>query len=97
MTNDRQARRMSGWPAWFTPRDQVPFRLTEERLDAFPVGTVLAVPAGFPKAGEPDPIYLSVEKLSDHKWRVQTRSGFDRRHLVGLTARERQRRENARA
>jgi hypothetical protein len=96
MSEERQARRMSDRSAWFTPAAQVPFRLTADYLDSCPIGTVLSVPAGFPKAGEGEPIMLSVEKVSDRKWRVHTRSGFDRRHLVGLLARRRQRRENVR-
>jgi len=94
MNDERQARKMSDKAAWFTPVDQVPFQLTEGELNAFPIGTVLSVPAGFPKAGQRDPIYLSVEKVSDTKWRVQTRAGFDRRHLIGLSARRRQRRDD---
>jgi len=95
MREERQARRMSDRAAWFTPAGQVPFRLTADYLDSCPIGTVLSVPAGFPTAGR-EPIMLSVEKVSDTKWRVHTRSGFDRRHLVGLSARRRQRRENVR-
>jgi len=73
-----------------------PVKLTEDFLAACPIGTVLSVPVGFPKMGNRETIMLSVEKVSPTKWRIQTRSGFDRRHLIGLFARQRQRRENAR-
>jgi hypothetical protein len=96
VTEQRQPRRMSDRAAWVTPADEVSTRYTEEALDELPIGTVLSVPAGFPKAGSRETIMLSVEKVSQRKWRIHTRSGFDRRHLVGLSARRRQRRGNAR-
>lgn len=96
MNDDNQVRRMSDRPAWFTPAGQIPIRLTEEYLNGCPIGTVLSVPAGFPKAGNRETIMVSVEKVSERKWRIQTRRGFDALHLVGLSARRRQRRENER-
>lgn len=94
---DNQSRRISDRPAWFTPEGQTPFSLTEEYLDGCPIGTVLSVPAGFPKAGNRETIMLSVGKVSGRKRCMQTRRGFDMLHLVGLSARRRQRRPNGRA
>lgn len=77
---------------WVTPRGQQPTTLTAEYLDQCPVGTVLSVPSGLPRAGSPADVSLSVEKVSSRKWCIHSRRGFDARHLVGLPARQRQRR-----